>query len=63
MKTSEVAKRLGVCEKTVRRLATDGHIPCRVIPGRKKIYIFDQSNIKKFLSGEAVDQKSYRINL
>jgi excisionase family DNA binding protein len=63
MKTSEVAKRLGVCQKTVRRLANEEHIPCRIIPGRKRMYIFDESRIEEFLSNQNPKSEKYRINM
>lgn len=62
MKTADVAKLLDVSEKTVRRLADDEFIPCRIIPGRKKMYIWDQRKVEEWLSGEEEEQE-YKIRL
>ena len=63
MKTSDVAKRLDISGKTVRRLASEGVIPCRVIPGRKKFYIFDRKSIEEFAGGRQTVETKYEINL
>lgn len=61
MKTADVAKRLDVSEKTVRRLAEQDLLPCRIIPGRKKLYIWDEGRIEEWIAGE--QREEYEINL
>ena len=62
MKTAEVAERLDISISSVRRLAQDGFIPCRIIPGRKNMYLFDKRSIENFITGyEEADR--YEINL
>ena len=62
MKTAEVAERLDISTSSVRRLAQDGFIPCRIIPGRKNMYLFDKRSIENFITGyEEADR--YEINL
>lgn len=62
MKTAEVAKLLDVSEQTVRRLAEQEFIPCRVIPGRKKLYIWDRRRVEEWLSGEE-KERQYEVKL
>jgi hypothetical protein len=62
MKTADVAELLDKSEKTVRKLADEEFLPCRVIPGRKKMYIWDRQRIEDWLRGEQ-EERRYEINL
>jgi len=62
VKTADVAELLDVSEKTVRRLADQEFIPCRIIPGVRKMYIWDQRKVEEWLSGEE-EEKRYEINI
>lgn len=62
MKTSDVAEKLDLDPKTVRRLADEGFIPCRIIPGRKKLYIWNPRQVEEFISGQDEEQE-YEVRL
>ena len=63
MKTAEVAERLEISAKTVRVRAEQGFIPCRIIPGKKNLYLFDRRTIEEYIRGEYAEQESYDIDL
>lgn len=66
MNTSDVAEMLGLSSKTVRKLAREGFIPCRIIPGRKALYIWNREALERFVSceGEQVpEHDEYEIRL
>ena len=61
MKTAEAAKLLGISPVTLRKHTERGVIPGRVLPGRRKMYLYHRAALEEFMLGREVPQK-WEIN-